>query len=277
MIGTKRNWICVFVTFLLGTSFFLGCGKKEEDSKPVKRIAKPADIISVKLKDGTNVKIDTVQFGIKAFPSGDILSYECVADQRRLMDRLGKPMVQAVYKHQMYIETTGSVDSLIQFFFQKTPYVVNRRKYGNSDSYVRLVSTKDINKVRDLEDPYTIIDLKVVYPKVKPKEDIHGLDRVPAVQGVSPEENKISYLKSKIKQHEDSLLSPETTIPERRKIHEDIAALKVEISDIEDRVESSKQKRKDLDKEKRSIETKKVPKKPLYVKIKILTYSYREE
>ncbi len=276
MIGSNRNWI--LITFLLVVSFFLGCGKKEDDSKTVKRVAKPADIISVKLKDGTDVKIDTAQFGVKSFPSGDILSYERVADQRRLMDRLGKPLVQNVYKHQMYIETTASVDDLIQFFFQKTPYVVNRRKYGNSDSYARLVSTKDINKVRDLKNPYVIIDLKVVYPKEKPKEDIHGLNSVvPVVQGVSPEDDKISYLKSRIKQHEDALLSPETTIPERRKIHEDVSALKVEIADIEDRVEASKQKREDIEKQKKSIEAKKVPKKPLYVKIKILTYSYREE
>ncbi len=275
MIGVKRN--CFLVALLLGFSFFFGCGKKEDSQKSVKRVAKPADIINVKLKDGTNVKIDAAQFGIKSFPAGDILSYECVPDQRRLMDRLGKPMVQPVYKHLMYMETKASIDSLIQFFFQQTPHLVNRRKYGNSDSYARMVSTKDVNEMRDLKDPYIIIDLKVVYPKEKPKKRLSDLDGViRSEQSVSPEQERVSYLKSQIKQYNDSLLSPETTIPERRKIHEQVKALNSEISDIEARLDSSKKRRKRIDKN-NSVDARKKSKRPLYVKVKILTYSYRAQ
>ncbi len=252
----------LFLSVLISSVFLSGCGEKKEAEKP--KVKQP-EIITLTLKDGKKIKIDANQFGISEFPAGDILSYEVVEDTRHLIDEKGNPIQQPVYRQELVMESKEAMESLIKFFYLKTPFIVNRRKQAGIDLYVRLVSTKDNAKIQALDVPYTVIDMIVMYP-----QSIGETSQEP-VSTVTPIEDQISAVKSQIEMLKQSLDQGNLSIPERRTYEGQIVMLENELTKLNTIKDS--QKKPDSDNE-----TKEKPIKPAQfekIKIKIISYMKR--
>ena len=250
---------------------------KDEKSDKNKKNAssQTAKFINITLADNKKVSIDTKTFGMLNLPPGKVLSYKLVADERHLIDELGKPFVQKVNKHEMILESDLSIDDLIKFFFPSTPNIVNRRKRGDKDIYARLVSSKDINVVRSLEKPYIVVDIRL-----ESKTPIHRIlknmlsadEQSADSVTISSWNDQIDALKSRMDILKDMIEKAKITIQERQNIEDELTVLKRQLSIMEDWKSKSKQiSARTMDSKK---DAEKQPKQPK-VKIKINSYYKR--
>ncbi|MEW6534519.1 MAG: hypothetical protein AB1454_02725 [Candidatus Auribacterota bacterium] len=266
---------CSLLLVMLTTSILMGCGRKEE--KPgTQKTTKDVEYFSVQLQDGSTIQIDANAFGLKELPAGGVVAYDHASDERHLIDDRGEPLKQPVYRHQLLMESQDSIDNLITYFFPVTPHVVNRRKRGGVDSYVRLVSTKDVKSIRELDKPYIVIDMRMVYPEQESEpektEPMPGADEQVG-QGATAESDQISALKSRLDMLNKQLSMDTISIPERRRIRGEVTMLQEELVNLEKRVNAiTKIDNNVADTEKKGGSTS-VP----IVKIKIISYNLREE
>lgn len=268
-----RIILTTFCAIMVMAIFIAGCGRKDENKETEKKTEQTTDYFSVTLADGSTIQIDANAFGIRDLPAGDVISYEYKEDERHLMDDRGEPYIQKVYRHQLLMEAPTTIDNLTTFFFEKTPHVITRRKFGNIDRYIRLVSTKDSRKIRELSEPYIVIDMNLVYP-----DDSSSTPKVTEAlavnsgTGISSREDQISALKAKLTDIEKQLkLGADTvSIPERRALRGEMTMLKQELAALEKKAESSQKKRT------ASQMTKEQTIKEAVVKIKIISYNSRQ-
>lgn len=268
----KFNRVCLISALCVLLSIN-GCGKKETSGKK----SEEPEYITLSLKDGKKISVDATKFGMKNLPSGDIISYTYGPDTRHIIDDTGAPITQPVYKHELLMETHESIDNLITFFFPSAPYVINRRKLGPLDNYARIVSTKDTIKVRDLNEPYIVIDMRLVYPPVKkPVAAIQPHGELSPIQPValSSEEDQISALKSRLQMLNDQYGLATVSIPEKRRIRGEIEMLEMELAKLTREVADSKKRAETAVKtEKKDTQANETP----VVKIKIVSYNVKKD
>ena len=266
------SYLFKLTLFLSMTLALAGCGKKEEAPDDQRKAPKPPDMIEYKLTDGSTVKVDANKFGVKYMPTGEIFSYTYTQDERHLVDKLGKPFIQPVYKHELQMETPESIDKLITFFFPKTPNIATRRKRGTEDVYVRLVSTRDMDTIRTLDEPYVVIDMRVVYPK-RPKRETVTQERSDSPLTASLDD-QISALRNNLSRLNDRMTAEDLKIPERRRIQ-------TQISMLEDQVAQLNKKRDsilpDNTTDQQDQTTREDIEKGKKVKIKIVSFNIRTE
>ncbi len=261
------------LTLLLSMTLALaGCGKKEEASDAQKKAPKPPDMIEYTLSDGSTVKVDANKLGVKYLPTGEIFSYSYTPDERHLVDKLGKPFIQPVYKHELQMETPESIDKLITFFFPKTPNIATRRKRGMEDVYVRLVSTRDMDSIRALDDPYVVIDMRVVYPKREKRETV--TQERPDSTLTASIDDQISALRNNLARLNDRMTAEDLQIPERRRMQIQIAMLEDQLTELNKKRDSILSKNTTEQPNQVISETIEKGKK---VKIKIVSFNIRTE
>lgn len=276
----KCSYLIGLITVAIVAAIPAGCGKKEEAPTKAEQ-QKPAvapDMIEYTLSDGTKVEVDANKFGVKYLPNGDIFSYEYSEDVRNLVDSMGQPIEQPVYKHELLMETKENIDNLIKFFFPKTPHIANRRKRGNEDMYVRLVSTRDMDAIRELDEPYIVIDMRVVYPRA-PQRAADERSRVTATVDntamLMSLDDQIAALRSNLDRLRRRLEQDDVQIPERR-------TLNVQISMLERQLDSLTEKREDIaatepqKTENEQVSAPVVAQGDKKVKIKIVSFNKRE-
>lgn len=216
-----------------------GCGKKE-DSSGTNQAAEEKKILTITLENGERVDIDANTFGVGKLPEASFIAYEYEEDERHLVDPMGQPFVQDVYRHQLLAETFMPIEELITLFFPYAPHIINRRKVNVYDSYVRLVSTKDAKTMRELDSPYIIIDMRLVFPPAEKKEPASEV--IPPVeQSIVPgsEQDQCMALKNQLEGLQKQFDSGKLSIPERRRVEGQILMLKQAIDDLETRINQS--------------------------------------
>lgn len=254
---------CFLLSVLVCAVFLSGCGEKKEREKAKE---KHAEIVALKLKDGTEIKINATEFGISDFPPGDYISFEKAEDTRHLIDEKGVAFTQPVYRQELIMETDDHMENLIKFFFPKTPYIVNRRKQAGQDVYVRLVSSKDTSKIQALEEPYTVIDMVISYPRAEKEETPPK-----PLPTVTPLQDQISGLRSQIELLKQSLDQGALSIPERRTFEGQIVTLEEELAKLISIRDTQKIPESENENAVKPINKVSKPK----IKIKILSYMKR--
>ena len=275
MLKTLTAYMFKLIIFLSITLALAGCGKKEEAPAEVsKKPSKQPDMIEYKLTDGSTVIVDANLFGVKYLPNGNVFSYSYTSDERHLIDKLGKPFIQPVYKHELLMETTESIDNLITFFFPKTSHIATRRKQGMQDMYVRLVSTRDMDIIRSLDEPYVVIDMRVVFPQ-RPKIDRTQQQR-PATSVVTASlDDQISALRNNLARLNDRMTQDDIQIPERRRLEIQISMLDKQLIDLNTKRDSILSSNDEAVQESNTdLSAVKSDKK---VKIKIVSFNLRTE
>ncbi|MDX9701969.1 MAG: hypothetical protein RBU23_02885 [Candidatus Auribacterota bacterium] len=269
-------YLIKFVVILNIAVALCGCGKKEEKPAPEKaKTPKTPDMIEYKLTDGKTIKVDANLFGVKYLPTGSIFSYTYISDVRHLVDKMGTPFVQPVYKHELLMETREDIDSLIKFFFPKTPHVANRRKRGLEDMYVRLVSTRDMDSIRTLDEPYVVIDMRVVYPPRQQTSRSQPEDRMANTGVTASLDDQISALRNNLERLNSRIAQDDVEIPERRRLQIQISMLEKQLSSLTEKRDALTATPDTSAQDTATVAPADNPDKK--VKIKIVSFNIREE